>query len=158
MIDENKKFLVIEAAIFTFLAAFTLLEIFDYLFFKELFMRMSEYLSWFLGLTVATVVPDWISMVKYRIDRMMGRFLPNERFVFFFMNLIFMTVTVALAKQLAIFFMKRYFEFFHIIITQWLVVVYIWFKFVHDFKINLRYVIAAEILVILFSMIITLSL
>lgn len=158
MIDENKKFLIIEAAIFTFLAAFTLLEIFDYLFFKELFMRMSEYLSWFLGLTVATVVPDWISMVKYRIDKIMGRFLLNERFVFFFMNLIFMTVTVALAKQLAIFFMKRYFEFFHIIITQWLVVVYIWFKFVHDFKIHLRYVIAAEILVILFSMIITLSL
>lgn len=157
MIDENKSFLLIESAIFAFLALFTLLEIFDYMFFKEIFLRLSEYLSWFLGLTVATVVPDWISMVKYRIDRIMGRFLPNERFVFFFMNLIFMTLTVTLAKQMAIFFMQRYFEFFHIIMAQWLVVVYIWFKFVHDFKINLRYIIAAEILVILFSLIITFS-
>lgn len=156
--DEDRKFWLIESLIFAFLGVFTLLEIFDYLFFKEIFMRMSEYLSWFLGLTVATVVPDWIYKVKYKIDRIMGRFLPNERFVFFFMNLIFMTVTVVLAKQLSIFFMKRYFEFFHIIITQWLVVVYIWFKFVHDFKINKRYVITAEILVVLFSIIITLSL
>ncbi len=156
--DGDRKFWLIESLILIFLAFFTLLEIFDYLFFKEIFMRLSEYLSWFLGLTVATVVPDWIYKVKYKIDRIIGRFLPNERFVFFFMNLIFMTITVALAKQLAIFFMKRYFEFFHVIITQWLIIVYVWFKYVHEFKIHIKYVIAAEIFVVLFSLIITFAL
>jgi hypothetical protein len=156
--DEQKKFILVESIIFAILGAITLLEIFNYMLFKEFFMRIQEYLSWFLGLSVATVVPEWVSRFKSQIDRMTGRFLPNERFVFFIVNLFFVTAVVGLSKQLSIFFLKRYFEFFHLIFTQWLVVIYMWFKLEHGFRINVKYVVGAEIFVILFSAIITLTL
>lgn len=154
--DDRKKFLLVEGIIFTALGIITLIEISNFLLFKEFFMRIREYLSWFLGLAIAPVLYKWFKYLEDKFEEKYGLTSVNEKFLFFLINLVFLTFAVGFAKELAIFFLKKYFEFFHIIFTQWLVVVYIWFKFVNNFKINMEYIITAEILVILFSIIITL--
>jgi hypothetical protein len=68
-----------------------------------------------------------------------------------------MTLAVGIAKEFFLSFMNRYFAFFHIITAQWLVMVYIWFKFANDFRIDMKYVIASELFVLLFSIVITLA-
>ncbi|MBS3090362.1 hypothetical protein J4433_01175 [Candidatus Pacearchaeota archaeon] len=155
--EDRQKLLLIEGIIFAVLAAITLVELFNFLLFTEFFMRIKEYLSWFLGLSIGPLAAGQILEFKRKFDKARGGFLPNEKFVFFFANLILMTFAVGLVKQFFLSFLNKSFAFFHIITVQWLVVVYIWFKFANDFKIDMKYVITAEIFVILFSLIVTLA-
>jgi len=108
-------------------------------------------------LSIGPLAAGQILEFKRKFDKARGGFLPNEKFVFFFANLILMTFAVGLVKQFFLSFLNKSFAFFHIITVQWLVVVYIWFKFANDFKIDMKYVITAEIFVILFSLIVTLA-
>ena len=155
--EDRQKFFWVIGITFTALLVITLIELFDFLLFTEFFMRIKEYLSWFLGLSIGPVVGGKLSEIKRKFDRSKGGFLPDDRFVFFFINIILMTLAVGIVKEFFLSFMNRYFAFFHIITAQWLVMVYIWFKFANDFRIDMKYVIASELFVLLFSIVITLA-
>lgn len=153
----NKKFFFVEGIIFLVLAVITLLELLNPLLFTEFFMRIKEYLSWFLGLSIGPVVSSQIYSIRRKINHKKGFIPPEQRFPFFLLNIIGITVAVSIVKDFFLSFLLRYFAFFHVIILQWFVIVYVWFKLANGFKIHTKYVIAAEILVLLFSLVITFS-
>ncbi|MFH0831464.1 MAG: hypothetical protein V1886_01185 [archaeon] len=156
-IELNKKFLLVEGIIFSVLAVITLLEFFNFLLFTEFFMRMKEYLSWFLGLSIGPVISSQIYSIRRKINGKKGFIPPEQRFAFFLLNIVWITIAVGIVQSFFLSFLLRYFAFFHVIVLQWLVIVYVWFKSLNNFKIHTKYVIGAEILVLLFSLIITFS-
>lgn len=161
-IEQDDKFKIYAVALFFFLGLVTILEIFNKHIFAELFLRMSSNISWILGLTVGMVVPDILLRIRSHTigKHITKRFFPetDERFLLFLANAAILTFIVSLARGIVVVFLTDYYEYFHLIIIQWFVLVYLWFKFINGFKTEWKYVLATEITLIIFTIVLLLSL
>jgi len=149
--EQQQKFKLYVIFLSLAIGLITVLEIFNANLFAELFIRMSDNAGWILGLTVCMVVPDILAKIKSRIKRAVYNDKVDERFVVFIANAALLAFVVSLARGVVMVFLQSYYEFFHIIITQWIVLVYIWFKAVNGFKISGRYIISTEIILVIFT-------
>lgn len=150
--EQQQKFKLYVVFLSLAIGLITVLEIFNANLFAELFIRMSNNAGWILGLTVGMVVPNILLRIKsHAFGRRLSNVQINERFIVFLANAAVLAFIVALARGIVFLFLSEYFEFFHIIITQWLVLVYIWFKAVNGFKISARYIISTEIILVIFT-------
>lgn len=156
--DEGKKFKIYAASLFSFIGVISVLEIFNPTLFAEFFMTISNHVSWILALTVGMVIPNILR--RLQAGAFGRRFSPKieERFVMFLANAAILAFIISVTQGIIIIFLRDYFEYFHIILTQWLVLVYIWFKFMNGFKISARYVITTESILIIFTSVLLFSL
>lgn len=156
--DEQKKFKIYAASLFLFIGLISVLEIFNPILFAKFFMKISNHVSWILALTVGMVIPNILRRLQG--GSFGRRFSPQieERFVMFLANAAILAFVVSVAQGIVIIFLRNYFEYFHIILTQWLALVYIWFKFVNGFRISARYIITTEIILIIFTSVLLFSL
>lgn len=150
--EQQQKFKLYVLSLFLFIGIVTILEIFNANLFAEFFMKINNNVAWILGLTVGMVVPNILLRIKsHAFGRRLSNLQINERFIVFLANASILAFIVSLARGIVLVFLTEYFEFFHIIITQWLVLVYIWFKAVNGFRISARYIISTEIILVIFT-------
>jgi hypothetical protein len=154
--DEHEKFMTFETVIFISLLIITTLEIIFPKNFAEFFLRVNDYTSWILGLTVGLVIPDMISRIKSKLEKKTIIPQVSDSFTLFIANAAILTFIVALSRGVVLSFLNGYYEFFHLILTQWIILVYLWFKLANGFKISTRYVIATELMLVFFSTLILL--
>jgi len=150
--EQQQKFKLYVLSLFLFIGIITILEIFNENLFAEFFMKINNHVAWILGLTVGMVVPNILLRIKsHAFGRRLSNVQINERFIIFLANASILAFIVSLARGIVLVFLTEYFEFFHIIITQWLVLIYIWFKGVNGFRISARYIISTEIILVIFT-------
>jgi len=155
--EKQQKFRLYVLSLFLFVGVITILEIFNANLFAELFIKMSNNAGWILGLTVGMVVPDILARIRTRIKKIVYKESVDERFVIFIANAALLAFVVSLARGIVMVFLQSYYEFFHIILVQWLVIVYLWFKFANGFRISARYIIATESILVVFTAVLLFS-
>ena len=149
--EQQQKFKLYVVFLSLAIGLITVLEIFNANLFAELFIRMSNNAGWILGLTVGMVVPDILVKIRSKIKRVVYNDKVDERFVIFIANAALLAFVVSLARGIVMVFLQSYYEFFHIILVQWLVLVYLWFKFINCFRISARYIVSTEIILVIFT-------
>jgi|GEM_PF-3109049 hypothetical protein len=149
--EQQQKFKLYVVFLSLAIGLITVLEIFNANLFAELFIRMSNNAGWILGLTVGMVVPDILVKIRSKIKRVVYNDKVDERFVIFIANAALLAFVVSLARGIVMVFLQSYYEFFHIILVQWLVLVYLWFKFINGFRISARYIVSTEIILVIFT-------
>lgn len=146
----ERRFWIIEGLILLALGLITSVEAISFSLFNRIFISISDYVSWFLGLTVGIVVPDMLKRTRAAIGkRIKLREEPDERFWIFLLNVILFVFIVSIFQKIAITFLRTYFIFFHVIFVQWIVLVYIWFKIANKFPISLRCIIITQLVIII---------
>ncbi|MBI5148458.1 hypothetical protein HZA33_02145, partial [Candidatus Pacearchaeota archaeon] len=153
--DQHNKFLFIETAVALFLLGITFIEIFDPVRFQNIVFKLMDSTSWFLGLTFGAVTTGVLKGVKSAADSVLkatSRF--EGKFIYFLTSLAIFALIAAIASRFALWFLKDYFEFFHLIFVQWFVVVYIWFKVSGKYELQAKYVITTELIVLACSLLV----
>ncbi|MFH1248957.1 MAG: hypothetical protein V1660_02290 [archaeon] len=146
--DPIRKFRIYVVAIFLALFSLTIIEIINQNIFAEFFMRIREHVSWILGITIGMVMPNILLRIRYGAFR--REFTPkiDERFYMFLANTSLLVFIVSFGRGIIVLFFTEYFEYFHLITVQWLIIVYLWFKFVNGFKISWRYIVSTELILL----------
>ncbi len=148
--NAERKFWIVELIILVALGLITIIEAISFSIFNRIFLSISDYASWFLGLTVGIVVPDVIKRVRKAVgEKIKLKDAQDERFWMFLMNAIVFVFIVSVFQKIAITFLRAYFVFFHIIFAQWLVIVYIWFKAANKFPLSPKYIITTQLVIII---------
>lgn len=156
--NDNEKFWTFASLLFAAVGIISILEIIRPRMFEEFFLTISENTAWILGLTVGMVLPDIIKKLKSNtVGKMKINQQVDERFVIFLANAAILSFVVSFARGIVIVFLKQYFEYFHILLVQWLVLVYMWFKFVNGFKVHWKYIMTTEIIIVAFTTLILFS-
>ncbi len=154
----ERKFWITEGLILLALGLITSVEAISFSLFNKIFLAISEYVSWFLGLTVGIVVPDMLKRTRAAIGkRIKLRGEPDERFWMFLLNVILFVFIVSLFQKIAITFLRTYFIFFHVIFAQWIVLVYIWFKAANKFPLPLKYLFTTQLIIIISILLVLLT-
>lgn len=153
---SRKQFVIIEFIIFAFLAIVTLIEVFSFPFFNNVFNFLKEPVSWFFGLTIGAVIPKWINPLKEKFNKaVLGKIVSQESFIFFILNLVIMTFVILYVKKWSLSLLVIFPTFFHVLFVQWMIIVYMWHKFSNQYEIEWRYVIATEVFALIFATVIT---
>src|SRR3989338_2790913 len=146
----SKKFWIYTLILFIILGIITAIEILDFKSFSQIFLSAKDTTSWFIGITFGFVFGNIINLFRKGVTEALHQ-KPREEFVFFIMNLVVMIFLISTAHKISLLFFNTFFEFFHLIFTQWVVLVFIAFKLVNKYEIPARYVLANEVNIIIYA-------
>jgi len=147
--NENKVFWTVESIIFIVLLTITILEVKRFGYYDELFKKYGNYALWFFGLTFGIVFANMKTRVK---DKINTRFNIRERketsFPLFLGKLMVVVFFSSVLIGLARYYLTEFLFFTPVMISQWLVLLYIWFKFENQTRPSLKYIIANELIIV----------
>jgi hypothetical protein len=152
--NETRRFWIIESVIFIVFLSITLLEITRFGRYEELFTKTQFYISWFFGLTFGVVFGNVKSKVKKKLDetvvpKLKFRTEPDSSFAFFLCKLIvivfFSVVIIGIMK----YYIIKLFIFTPLLMFQWLILLYIWYKLENKTKPVLKYILMNEAILVI---------
>ena len=151
---KDKKFLIFAISLFLLLGIITLVEIASFRTFSEFFLLVKNYTSWFIGITFGFVFFNTLNFFWRKTETKILHQKPPEQFFIFLMILTVNIFIISLARGTALYLFETFFELFHVLFVQWVALVYISFKLVNKYEISLKYLIAAELNIIIYAFLI----
>lgn len=126
----------------------TILEIFSFDFFYNVFSFLNSGISWFIGISFGFVFSSFLQglVKKIKVGAIEKR---KEYFSFFLINMIISLSLVALIKGLAVSFFNQFFIYFHPLFLQWLMLLYVTFKVKNNYEISAKYIFANELIILI---------
>ena len=152
--NETRRFWIVEIIVFIALLSITLLEVARFGRYEELFRKYQLHLSWFFGITFGIFFSDIKSKVKKKIDyamrdRLKFKFERDVSFPLFLGKVLVIVFLSAVVIGLAKSYLIKLFIFAPLIMAQWLIILYIWYKFENKVKPSLKYILTNEIILVI---------
>jgi len=143
--------------ILLFMGLITFLEIFDFQFFEKFFTLIKTPSSWFVGLSLAYCLSHLIQKSLFFV--VSKRFKTKEDkkedfFIGFVIVLIIASLIMVPIKNLIVLFFNGFFIYFHIILMQSVIILYLLFKIDKDFEISTKYVLTNEVILLIYTLIV----
>lgn len=152
-----KKFLIIEAIIFFLMSVITLLEKYNFSLFKEVFELIQSPFSWFIGLSLAYAFSNSLQIGLFTLfskkTKQEGK-KKGDFFSGFLITLVIAAFTSPHIYRWAEYFFTEFFIYFHVIVLQSIILIYLLFKMRGNYKISWSYLLATEAIAVIFWLII----
>jgi hypothetical protein len=146
------KFLSLEICIFAAMILITLLEITHFNVFKIFFEFIKTPSSWFVGLGLAYAFSNLFQNSLFKFFSKRAKNDEEKRgdfFLGFLMTLIITALITPFIKYWIVYFFSSIFVYFHIILMQSIILLYILFKLKEGFDISGRYLLVNELIVLI---------
>jgi cation transport ATPase len=154
MRDDNKTFFNLEVIIILVMGIVTLIEAFKLEWFSKFFLLVKPYVSWFIGISFGFVFKNVLSPFKKRLSSHQGFIKNKENFVFFILNLIIIAVVVSTIQKVVVTFFNSFLIYFHVLVFQWIMLIYIFFKLGNNYEISKKYLITNEVIILVYTILI----
>jgi hypothetical protein len=151
------RFIFIEFGLFLIMGLITLLEVDKPRLFVSLFTFIKSPSSWFVGLSLAyafsnTVQTGFFSLFSKRIRREGKE--KGDFFIGFIITLVITALTTPYVYQWAGYLFSNFFIYFHVILLQSVILVYLLFKLKGNYPISMKYFLTTQAIVLVYTLII----
>lgn len=147
---KDKTHFVVQFIILITVIIFTAIQII----FKEKFISADSQIvsigSWFFGLTVSAMIPGLIYKGGKGYNLVLGRFTEKEKaFGWFILELLVVFLIVGGLVWLSHFLFSSFYQYTHLLIIEWILLLYIWFSKKSSYKFPWFYTIVTNIILII---------
>lgn len=148
--SEDKMFLLVELVIFLVLLSITILEVMRFGRYEELFRKYQVHISWFFGITFGIVFANVKTKLQTKFSNKFKIKSKRETsFPLFIAKLLVIVFFSAVIIGIARAYLVKLFIFTPLLMAQWLIILYIWFKFENGVKPALKYLLTNEIILVI---------
>ena len=154
---KKMNFLLIEGLILLTMGGITLIEIYQFDFFEKFFGYIQTPSAWFVGLSLSFAFSSLFQKSLFSLfTKKFSKKQENKEdfFVGFLLTLVIGSILTPYVKDIAIYFFSSIFIYFHIILMQSIIVVYLLFKIKNNYEIPAKYFITNELIVLFCTLII----
>jgi len=151
------RFILIESILFFVMGIITLLEMVKFNLFGDFFTLIQSPSSWFVGLSLAYTVSNTIQTGLFTAFYKRRKAEGKEKGDFFIGFLITLIITALISPYVykgAAYFFSNFFIYFHVILLQSVILLYLLFKLKGNYKVSIKYFLTTEIIVIVYTAII----
>jgi hypothetical protein len=151
------KFIFIEIAIFFVMGLITLLEIISPHIFESFFTLIKTPASWFVGLSLAYACSSAIQaglFSAFSRKRLKEGKPKGDFFIGFIITLIITSFATPYVNKGAIYLFNDFFAYFHVILLQSVILLYLLFKLRRRYEISIKYFLITELIVLIYASII----
>ena len=155
--NKNIKFFLLELLVIGIMGLITFTEIAYFSIFEKSFTYIKIPASWFVGLSLAYAFSNFFQKGMFSIFLKKVKDGGKERgdfFEAFLVTLLLTSLITPYIKDAAIFFFSDFFIYFHVILLQSLIVLYLLFKLKNNYEISGKYFITNELVVLFYTVII----
>ena len=148
---SNKKkyetYFAVEFIILVFVVVFTFIQIF----FKTEFIGPESQIvnigSWFFGLTISAMIPGLVYKGGEGYNLVFNRFTKKEKaFMWFIIELIIGFLIISGLIWSSHFLFSNFYQYVHLFLIEWILIVYIWFSQRSDYKFPWFYTIVTNLI------------
>ena len=155
--NKNVKFLFLELLVLGIMGLITFIEISNFGIFEKSFTYIKTPASWFVGLSLAYAFSNLLqggifSMFSKKVkdsEKDKGDF-----FEAFLVTLLITSLITPYIKDAAVFFFSDFFIYFHVILLQSVIVLYLLFKLKGNYEISGKYFVTNELIVLFYTTVI----
>jgi hypothetical protein len=151
------RFIFIEAGIFFAMGLITLLEITSPRLFVSFFTLIKSPSSWFVGLSLAyacsNVIQTGLFSLFSKKVRQEGR-QKGDFFIGFLITLIITALTTPYVYKWAGYFFNNFFIYFHVILLQAVILLYLLFKLKGNYLVSIKYFLTTELITVIYGLIV----
>jgi len=151
------KFLTLEIILFSIITLITFLEIFYFKIFEFFFILIKNPSSWFVGFGLAYAFSNLFQKKLFKLFSKRAKDEEKKKgdfFIGFLITIVLTSLITGFIKKGAEYLLTNFFIYFHVIIMQCLIVLYILFKLKENFEISGKYLLANEIIVLVNTLLI----
>ncbi|MFA6023517.1 MAG: hypothetical protein WC781_05505 [Candidatus Pacearchaeota archaeon] len=147
--DNYKTYWIVELCILVATSIFTFVQII----FKQEFVSSTSQIisigSWFFGLTVAAMIPGIFYKGGEGYNLVFGKFTHKENaFLWFLLELVVALLIAAGLVWIVNYLFELFYNYIHLIIVEWVLMVYIWFSNRSDYNFPWFYTIITNLILI----------
>jgi hypothetical protein len=155
--NKFMKFIFIELGIFFAMGLITLLEVINPKVFVSLFTFIKSPASWFVGLSLAYAFSNAIQTGFFTLFSKKTKREGKEKgdfFLGFLITLIITALTTPYVYKWAGYLFSNFFIYFHVILLQSVILLYLLFKIRGNYPISIKYFLITELIVLVYTLII----
>ncbi|MEK6841895.1 MAG: hypothetical protein AABX91_01955 [Nanoarchaeota archaeon] len=155
--NKNVKFFLLELLVLGVMGAITLIEIPNFGIFEKSFTYIKTPASWFVGLSLAYAFSNLFQKGMFSIFSRKAKEEGKEKgdfFEGFFVTLLITSLITPYIKDAAIFFFSDFFIYFHVILLQSVIILYLLFKLKNNYEISGKYFVTNELIVLFYTTVI----
>jgi len=151
------KYILIETGLFLVMGIITLIEITSNSLFESFFTLIKSPSSWFVGLSLAYIFSSLMQgglfsiFSKKRIEKGKEK---GDFFAGFIITLIITSLITPYVYKGASYLFSNFFIYFHIILLQSVVLLYLLFKVRGRYEISTKYFLTTELIVLIYALIV----
>ena len=156
LMKDFTKFLFFEVTIFFVIGLITLIEITRLSLFQSFFAYIKTPVSWFIGLSIAYVFSNFFQKFIFSFFRkgyQEGE-IKNDFFGGFIVTLIITSLITPYLRQWILNFFGIFSQYFHVIIVQSVIILYLMFKVKERHEISMKHFLTNEIIILIYTLII----
>lgn len=157
LMNKFMRFILIESLIFFCMGIITLLEMVKFNLFEDFFTFIKSPSSWFVGLSLAYTISNTIQTGLFNAFYRKRKAEGKEKGDFFIGFLITLIITALLSPYVykgAAYFFSNFFIYFHVILLQSVILLYLLFKLRGNYRVSIKYFLTTEIIVLIYTSII----
>jgi len=157
IMNKNVKFFFLELLIFLIMGVITLVEITNFNLFETFFTYIKIPSAWFVGLSLAYAFSNLFQKTLFSSFSKGMKDENKERGDFFGRFVVTLLITSLITpyiKDGAIYFFSDFFLYFHIIILQSMVILYLFFKLKNNYEISGKYFVTNELVTLFYTIIV----
>ena len=154
---KNVKFFFLELLVFGIMGLITFIEISNFGIFVKSFTYIKTPASWFVGLSLAYAFSNLFQKGMFSIFSKKAKDNEKEKgdfFEGFFVTLLITSLITPYIKDVAVFFFSDFFLYFHVILLQSVIVLYLLFKLKNNYEISGKYFVMSELITLFYTAII----
>lgn len=151
------RFFFLELVTFIVMGLITLMEIVNFNFFETFFTLIKTPSSWFVGLSLAYAFSNFFQTNLFSFFSKRSKDETKEKgdfFTGFIITLILTSLITPYVKDIAGYFFSNFFIYFHIIVMQSVILLYLLFKLKNNYEISGKYFITNEVIILFYTAII----
>ncbi|MBM3200714.1 hypothetical protein FJZ53_07275 [Candidatus Woesearchaeota archaeon] len=133
---KYKPYLIIILAVLITVSLITILEIIykqSLSNIKPLMLNIMMVASWFFGLTISGIIRHLLSIKQFQ-NKPYLVFEREKNFIRFLIKIVLLFLATSLAIWLTKMLFQHFFYFIHLLLVEWLLIVYIWFCVENKYK------------------------
>ena len=151
------RFILIELAIFVVMSLITILELVNTSLFESLFNIIKSPSSWFMGVglayTISSLTQEGLFSLFSKKRREEGK-EKGDFFVGFVITLMITSIITPYVYQVTASFLENFLIYFHVILLQSVILIYLLFKVRGGYTISSKYFLTTELIILVHTAII----
>ncbi len=154
---KGLKFFLLVFGLCAVMGFITLMEVIDFDLFSKVFLFIKSPASWFVGLSLAYAISNFFQKRIIRFfskKKNVDEKTSEGNFEIFLVTLILTSLMTPFIKQLAVYFFTNFFIYFHVIMLQSMIILYLFFKLKNNYEISSKYFLTSEVIALIFTAII----
>lgn len=154
--NKKIKFFLLSLILFTIISGISFLQAFNFSLFEKLLNYIKTPSSWFIGLSLAYVFSNLFQKIltsiflKRKEDKgKEEKRAEDDFFEGFLITLLITSFITPYLRDMVIYFFDNLLIYFHIILLQSVIVIYLLFKLKNNYEISGKYLVVSELIVLI---------